>query len=181
MKRRDLIKRLGISAVGIATVPLWLEAWSAEELPKVDFEINEYQKKILSDLVEVIIPATDTPGAKELKVDQFLWTIVADCYEEETGRNLLKGIDELESITQQKLNASFIDIERKERIELLQQMAISSEASDKEFNFFPFVKGLTIKGYMSSKYVMENVQNYQLVPSRWDGSFPVDQSIYTNA
>ena len=38
------------------------------------------QADLLAILVETIIPATDTPGAKALKVDQFVQKIVAECY-----------------------------------------------------------------------------------------------------
>lgn len=180
MKRRTLIKTLGISAIGLATIPLWMDSWKAEELPLVGMKLNEENSLLLAELVDAIIPATDTPGAKELQVDRFISVMVADCYDEKVQKKFLMSFQEMELISQEYYNKPFGKTSEAERKELLCALEIAEIAPDKKINFISFIKGLTIAGYMSSAYVMENHTDYEMVPSRFHGSFPVSRSIYSN-
>lgn len=181
MKRRTLIKTLGISAIGLATVPLWIDSWKTEDLPVDEGFLSADQKLQLAELVNTIIPKTDTPGARELEVDKFISIMVADCYEKEVQEEFLAGFQEIELISEEMYGNSFMKISDSERNDLLCTLEATQPAPGSLINFVAFVKGLTIAGYMSSAYVMENHLGYELVPSRFDGSFPVSQSIYTNA
>lgn len=180
MKRRTLIKTLGISAIGLATVPLWMDSWKADELPENDGFLTGEQRLQLQEIVNVMIPKTDTPGAKELGVNKFISTMVADCYEKQVQDEFLAGFQEVEMTSEKMYGNSFMEISGSERTAILCTLEATETAAGKMINFSPFVKGLTIAGFMSSQYVMENHLDYELVPSRFHGSFPVSQSIYTN-
>jgi len=45
MKRRILLKTLGITTLGLATVPLCMEAWKPEDLPETGLKIDEDQNE----------------------------------------------------------------------------------------------------------------------------------------
>ncbi|MDT0645607.1 gluconate 2-dehydrogenase subunit 3 family protein [Zunongwangia sp. F260] len=181
MKRRDLIKTLGISAVGLATVPFWIDSWTAEELPEANGDVNDDQKLMLAGMVDTIIPATDTPGAKELEVDRFVLVMVNDCFEKEVQKEFAAGFNSVDEASKDQYGKSFVELSGAERHEILNKMLATEKSSDKKINFVPFVKDLTIAGYTTSKYVLENILDYEQVPSRWDGSFPVNQEKYHNA
>ena len=100
MKRRTLIKTLGISAVGLATVPFWIDSWTAEDLPEDDGFLTGNQQLQLAELVNIIIPKTDTPGAKELGVEKFISVMVRDCYNEEVKAEFLSGFGELNAFSE---------------------------------------------------------------------------------
>lgn len=179
MKRRTLIKTLGISAIGLATVPLWIDSWTTEDLPEDDGFLTGEQRLQLQEIVNAMIPETDTPGAKELGVEKFISIMVKDCYEAEVKADFLAGFEELNSFSNELYGDPFMKITEAERNDVLCTLE-ASETPEKKINFVAFVKGLTIAGYMSSQYVMENHTDYELVPSRFHGSFPVTESIYTN-
>ncbi|UJH90145.1 gluconate 2-dehydrogenase subunit 3 family protein [Antarcticibacterium sp. 1MA-6-2] len=178
MNRRNLLKILGISAVGVATVPLWLDAWTTDDLPEDSLELNEDKKLLLSEIVDTLIPPGEIPGAKDLEVDKFVRVIVANCLEEDIQREFLAGFDELESVAKEMYDKSFKEIPNKERLIILEKMA-ANKNEGKEINFVEFVKELTITGYMNSQYVMENLRDYEFIPGRFDGSFPVEKTIYS--
>lgn len=180
MNRRNLIKTLGISAVGLATVPFWIDSWTAEDLPEDDGFLTGNQQLQLAELVNIIIPKTDTPGAKELGVEKFISVMVRDCYNEEVKAEFLSGFGELNAFSEDFYGNSLIKITEAERNDMLCTLESYETPPEKKINFVAFVKGLTIAGFMSSQYVMENHLNYELVPARFHGSFPVTQSIYTN-
>lgn len=180
MKRRTLIKTLGISAIGLATVPLWIDSWTTEDLPEDDGFLTGEQRLQLQEIVNAMIPETDTPGAKELGVEKFISIMVKDCYEEEVKAGFLAGLEELNSFSNELYGDDFMEITDAERNDVLCTMEAAGVSPGKKINFVAFVKGLTIAGYMSSQYVMENHTDYELVPSRFHGSFPITQSMYTN-
>lgn len=180
MKRRTLIKTLGISAIGLATVPLWIDSWTSEDLPEDDGFLSGEQRLQLQAIVDAMIPETDTQGAKELEVEKFISIMVRDCYEEEVKAEFLAGFAELNTFSDELYSDSFMKISEAERNDVLCTLEASEIQPKNKINFVAFVKGLTIAGYMSSRYVMENHMDYELVPARFNGSFPVSQSIYTN-
>lgn len=57
---------------------------------------SEAQAALVPELVDAIIPATDTPGAKEAMVHVFADLYVKDCYSKEQREIFLKGLDELQ-------------------------------------------------------------------------------------
>lgn len=180
MKRRTLIKTLGISAIGLATVPLWIDSWNADDLPEGDGFLTGEQRLQLQEIVNAIIPKTDTPGAKELEVDKFISTMVADCYEKQVQEEFLAGFQEIDITSEKMYGNSFSKISDPERNDILCTLEATEAGPGKMINFIPFVKGLTITGFMTSQYVMENHLVYELVPARFNGSFPVSQSVYIN-
>lgn len=180
MNRRNLLKVLGLSAVGVATVPLWMEGWTTDDLPQDSLELSEDRKHTLSEIVGTIIPSGDVPGAKDLEVDKFLWVMVSECFEEDVQKQFVSGLNDLESVVESKYIKSFTELSQKERIESLETIA-ATKTEEGNINFVQFVKELTISGYMNSQYVMENLKKYEFVPGRFNGSFPVEKSVYRNA
>ena len=134
MNRRNLLKVIGISAVGVATVPLWLNAWSTEDLPQDSLELNEEQKLMLSEIVDTIIPAGEIPGAKDLEVDKFIQVMVAACFEEDVQKQFLAGFNDLKSLAKDKFDQPFTKLSDKERITLLETMSAFDD-QEKKFNF----------------------------------------------
>lgn len=181
MNRRNLLKILGVSAVGVATVPLWMDAWNSDDLPSDTSEIKKDQELVLIEIVDTYIPADEIPGAKELEVDRFVLAMVTGCLEEDIQREFYQGFQELEKVTQEKYDSSFPALTNEQRIDCLTTLEAAEKDPDKKMNFVTFVKELTITGYMNSQYILENHMNYELVPARFHGSFPVEKSIYSNA
>lgn len=180
MKRRDLIKILGVSTVGLISVPFWIDGWNKESLPPNELGMEEDQQLLLRDIVDSIIPKTDVPGAKELHVDKFMVVMVADCYEKQVRDEFLSGFAELQKFSKEKYKKKFGDLSEGEKMELFKIMSEKPLPENKKINFIAFVKNLTITGYMTSEYVETNHLHYEMVPGRFLGSFPITQSKFYN-
>lgn len=180
MNRRNLLKVLGLSAVGVATVPLWMEGWTTDDLPKNNLELSEGRKHTLSEIVGTIIPSGEVPGAKDLEVNKFVWAMVSGCFEEDIQKQFLDGLDQLQAVAENNYEKPFTELPNKEQIKVLETIA-AAETEEGKINFANFMKDLTISGYMNSQYVMENLKKYEFVPGRFHGSFPLENSIYSNA
>ena len=172
MERRVALKGMAAAMGAMAVLPAWASGWSKETLTKRALLPAE-QSKILAGMVESIIPKTDTPGAGELGVGNFVQKMVKDCYDKKAQDNLAKGVDSLESQSMKTFGKSFTDAGKDQKVQLLQEMEKSSDPDQKAF--FGLVKNLTIQGYMSSEYVMTNLTHYEMIPARYHGCVPIKQ------
>ena len=107
MNRRDALRTLGTAAVGAGTASHWVEslialareqahagaaqaaAAATDWTPKI---LTAPQNETVIVLTELIIPATDTPGAKATLVNRFIDGVLADA-DRRGSRGLRQGID----------------------------------------------------------------------------------------
>lgn len=98
-----------------ATVP----AWRAGSL-------SAEQSELVATIAEHIIPATDTPGAREAGVHRFVDVILSDYYKEDERKRFLDGLAALESRAQRELGAPFLKATPKQQLDLLTAMDAES-------------------------------------------------------
>lgn len=152
------------------TLPAWATGWSAESIGQIA-TLPVTDENLLAEIVETFIPETDTPGAKSLKVHQFIMRMVNDCYGEAAQDSLKQGLAATEQLTKQTFQKSFTECDARQRTEILLKMKDSSDPAAKKFA--EMVKSLTIRGYMNSQYVMMNILKYNMAPGFYNGCVPV--------
>ena len=164
---------MAVAAGGLMSLPAWANGWTTETVRSSGQIFSPSQSDLLAEMVEAIIPATDTPGAKALKVHQFIQKMVADCYDKPTQESVRSGLDAMDGLAQKSFGKSFAEGDGKQRTALLTQLDQSTDQAQKKF--YSLVKGLTIRGYMTSEYVMTNLTHYQFIPGHYHGCVPVPQ------
>ena len=95
MNRRHLM-HLVVAALGTAALPgsATLRAIAGEQ-PHAQASrpgVDAAQRHLVDLLAEMIIPATDTPGAREADVPAFIETMVADWYTDTERTIFLQGL-----------------------------------------------------------------------------------------
>lgn len=166
MHRRELLKTLtGIFGMAV-TVPSWASGWTSTGIPGPALLTNE-QKRLLSDLVDTIIPRTDTPGAADLGVQHFVELMVQDCFEKPVQEQLGAGLARLDKEAQNRFGRGFSGLNSEQKSGLVKSLA--GKKDSEESAFLDSVKNLTVQGYTSSEYFMTNVTKYELVPARYHG------------
>jgi len=166
MQRRQALKTFVTALGGIAVLPSWASGWRPEDIPRSGL-LSADQQVQLADLAEAIIPETDTPGARTLKVHTFVERMVNDCYETAVKESLRDGLAGLEKQAQSKYGSAFAALDRTQKTQLM--TSLEKNGTEAEKQFLRLVKGLTIQGYMNSEYVMTNLTHYELVPGRYHG------------
>ncbi|ODS78018.1 MAG: hypothetical protein ABS46_17525 [Cytophagaceae bacterium SCN 52-12] len=165
MHRRELLKTLtGIFGMAI-TMPSWAEGWTSAAISKPTL-LSKEQKKLLGDVVDTIIPRTDTPGASDLGVQDFVELMVQDCFEKPVQEQLGTGLARLDKEAKNKFGQGFSALKAAQKLDLVKSLA---GKKDSEADFLNSVKNLTIQGYTSSEYFMTNVTKYELIPARYHG------------
>lgn len=170
MERRIALKQIALATGGLLALPAWANAWTQASVRSGHLLLEPTQAQTLTELVDTLIPASDTLGAKALGVPDFVQKMVADCYETPVQQSVKTGLDTVESIANQQFKQPFTALDATQRMEVLKQMETSPEASRKDF--YALVKNLTIQGYTTSEYVMTKFLHYNPVPGHFYGCVP---------
>jgi len=109
---------------------------------------DDHQARTVEALAEQIIPATDTPGAKEAGVAEYIDLILNDGPPEPRNR-FLEGLGRLDGLAIRKYRSPFVRCAAGEQVELLRQI--------QETEFFRQLKKLTIEGYYTSEAGIEEL------------------------
>ena len=171
MERRQAIKAVMMSAAGLITLPAWANSWNPQTVLLPFRFLNTMQESLLEEVVSLIIPEGEKPGAKSLGVHSFVQKMVADCYEPKDQEAFKTGLDNIEKTAQLIHNQSFTALNTAQKEEILRGVSLSTNAQQKEF--FASIKNLTIQGYTSSEYVMVNHYNYEMAPGHFYGCITV--------
>ena len=170
MQRRAALKTFALSIGNTLVLPSWANAWSKETLHQPSTILSSSQESLLAEIVETIIPKTDTPGAKELNVDKFVALMVADCYDAKAQDTFAKGLKAVDEIAKKDYGKAFVEAEPVQRLAILNKM--DKSGSDTEKGFIRLVKNITIQGYLNSEYVMTNLRVFEFIPGRYHGCVP---------
>src|SRR3954453_4432559 len=171
--RRDAIKHCLMIAVAGALVPSCKQEKSKPSIAYRHLSIDGNDEKLITEVSETIIPATDTPGAKDTYTHLFVLKMLDDCYTKDEQQKFLKGMKEFEKISQKKFDKSFVNCNLLQREELVRNNINSKDVGQDVSTFFNIMKKLTVQGYMTSKYYLTDVQVYKLVPGKFHGCVPV--------
>jgi len=166
LTRRDALKRIGYftgSALSASLVSGVLAGCRAKP-PEPDFvpeTLNAHQYKLVTTLADIIIPATDTPGASGAGVPAFIDKMLTSWYLEEDKDTILTGLGILENETLVQFEVPFVDASPKQQHALVEQMAQqafpNSDANDDDAlppelpKLFREFKQLTVVGYYTSE------------------------------
>lgn len=172
MKRRMVIKNIVLYTTGATIFPSFLTG-SERVSDAGELVIASYPEKVMAEVVDTIIPKTDTPGAKDLLVHAFVLRMINDCYDENAQNRFMKGLSQLDEICNARFNKLFINCTASQREQLLTDIANKKGYQGDVLYFFPLMKNLTLQGYLNSQYVMTNLVKYELIPARFNGYFPV--------
>lgn len=179
MKRRDAIKSLLIVTGGVIVIPSCLQERTESSIPLKHLKIDSNQEKLLAELAETIIPATNTPGAKDTYAHVFTLKMIDDCHDKADQETFIRGLKEIDSMTKDRFNTSFLKstpAQREQVVAELEKIAATADNKNDLAAFYNMTKSLVIQGYMGSKYVLGQVQKLELVPGRYNGAAPVKQT-----
>ncbi|MFC0184447.1 Gluconate 2-dehydrogenase subunit 3 [Pseudarcicella hirudinis] len=171
MERRSALKNMAMAAGGLINLPSWANSWDKTTVQNHQLKVSASQEAILAEIVETIIPTTDTPGAKTLGIHQFAMKMVADCYDKIAQDNFRKGINTVEELSKTSFGKSLTECDATQKNKIIQDISESKDADTQ--SFYKLIKGLTIQGYLKSEYVLSNLLIYELVPARFHGCVPV--------
>ena len=157
--RRDALKKLA----AVASAPLWVEALvsaaerhapahhaaiAASEGPWTPRVLSADQNRAVVALAEIIIPKTDTPGATDAKVNEFIDLTLHDAPPAER-QQFLDGLAWLDAHCRETHGTSFAEATADTRLAIVTALAAPTPPAGAETGaaLFAAAKGLTVTGY----------------------------------
>lgn len=184
MNRRTTLKSiLALSAAGISS-------FSAYKWISLNKEVNvnellSYQS-LIAELAETIIPATDTPGAKEAGVSGYIINVLTNCTGKREQNKFVSGLHDLEAYTIDSFDKSFMKCNAVERNIVLKHfeekgiysLQILNKINNKFLGqtFFSKLKSLTVEGYCLSELGATKGLAYDYVPQTFEACIPLENN-----
>ncbi|GAA3634750.1 gluconate 2-dehydrogenase subunit 3 family protein [Flavivirga jejuensis] len=197
MNRRSALKNLTLSlgyTVAAPTIFNMLASCSAEKKTWTPLFLSPEEKHMVTHLADIILPSSDTPGALDVNIPQFLDLMYHDLEKKENQELFRKGA----AVFAKKFNgpildgkkedfekslSSYFNISKEETKNILKKqrfpLARIDEANLEKYTLYKFllsIKYYTLFGYFTSEEVGERVLAYDPVPGRYDGCISVDEA-----
>lgn len=184
LKRRDVLQlagMLGVSLIVPGCTPI-----------KADFSLSQSEVDFMSEIADVIIPATDTPGARQANVGEFARMMVADWFDEPDRKRFVTGLGICQADLKSRFGREFADLSSAKKVEAV--AAILNPAEKQLANapkvavrnapanptgptappmiakppFIIVMKRLTVLGYYTSEIGASQELELNIVPGRYD-------------
>jgi hypothetical protein len=172
MNRRSYLKQMMAATGGLVALPSWAGGWTVGMLPDPGSFFSPDEFTLLSSVADTIIPPGNAIGALSVGVDVFLQKLFQDCYEEDVQDNIKQQLKGLNEAARSAFESTFPECDQLRRQELLLSLSVSNDKAMKDF--FELVKSETIRGFRTSKEVLLNYLNYQVVPGHYHGCVDVN-------
>ncbi len=177
ISRREAIRRASLF-LGAALSPSLLAA--AAQLPATvakdrrPHRLGERTFDLAAAVAERIIPRTDTPGAQDVGVPEFIDLVYGDFMTPAEQAMLTGGLEKLETASRAGHGAGFVQLPPEQQDTMLRDFAAASPADGA--SFFLQIRELTVLGYFTSEMVQKNVLHYDPVPGRYDADLPISET-----
>jgi hypothetical protein len=191
MQRRDALKFLAAGAIAPSLAPE-LFTFFQEAHPASGYALrtlNPHQNATVVLMSEMIIPETDTPGAKGAGVNEFIDVILTEWATEEDRNNFLSGLAGVDKQSNGLYGKDFVDASAVQQLTLMRAMdeavamgaprsarhgnTVPERDTQLKGNFFTVFKGITLHGYYTSEVGFSRELGLQIIPGAQHGCVPL--------
>jgi len=175
MNRRDALTRVSLLLGGSILGAEAFLSGCKQKLGGGGTNFTNDDIAFLDEVADTILPATDSPGAKEAKVGLFMTVIVKDCYTQADQKIFLDGMQQLNDASKKKNGKSYMESTPEQRHDLLvdldkeQKAYMAQKKPTDPSHYFRMMKELTLWGYFTSEPGANKALRYIAVPGRYQG------------
>jgi hypothetical protein len=147
--------------------------------------LSASQRDLVSGVVDVMIPRTDTPGAIDVGVTGFIDLMLKDVYTQVDRDRYLAGLADFDAAASSAHGQTFLALEPPQRIALVREFHDAAMAeehrarsahADLQRPFILMTKELTLLGFFTSQAGATQVLQYEAVPGSYHGCLPLEQA-----
>ncbi len=193
MNRREALRMLTAGAVLPALTPELLALYRQAH-PASSYSLrtlNPHQNDTVVAMIDQIIPATDTPGAKAARVNEFIDVILTEWANDSERQNFLDGLAAVDQQSNELFGKDFAAASSPQQLALLRAMdnaaAIArSHLKDRpplwepggrdnqlQDDVFTVFKNLTLHGYYTSEIGFTQELKLEIIPGAQHGCHPL--------
>jgi hypothetical protein len=168
INRRRALTRLAAGAVGVVSMPGWVESLCAQARAEAHAHaaqaaagapawspsvLTPHQNDAIIALTELIIPATDTPGAKAALVNRFVDHVLSMADAKERSE-FIRGLTWLDDRCRARMGKDVAGATTAELTTVLTPLAAEDKAAAEDapgIAFFRAIKSMTITGFYTTE------------------------------
>ena len=185
MNRREILRLLATgSLLQFAPAPLLAALREARGLMQNQNSprtLNAHQYATVRTMAEMIIPRTDTPGAADVGVPDFIDQMLTEWYDEAERTQFLSGLADVDSRSHAKFGKHFVDCVSSQQSEILlhlgKDMAKTTKTGQRflgrrsatSADFYVMFRDLTLTGYYTSEAGATQELHFEMIPDHYDG------------
>jgi hypothetical protein len=194
MHRREALRILTTGSLLPALTPE-LFAFYRQAQPASGYALrtlNAHSNDTVVAMIDQIIPATDTPGAKAARVNEFIDVILTEWANDEERRNFLNGLADVDKQSNTLFSKDFAAASPEQQLTLLRSLDETAEVvrsksasedrppfwepegrnNQLQDDFFTVFKNLTLHGYYTSEIGFSEELKLQIIPGAQHGCVP---------
>jgi len=194
MHRRELFRLLGVGAV-LPTIPPDLFAMLRTAQPGQGYalrSLDAHQNATVVAMIDLLIPETETPGAKGARVNEFIDLILTDWATPEEKNHFLDGLADIDKQSNDLYGKKFVDSSAAQQETLLRSIddvamanrhrpvrhgnTVPEPDAQMKGPFWVVFKNITLHGYYTSQVAFEKELKLTIMPGSQHGCAPVDAS-----
>ena len=195
MERREALRLMGAASVfSVLSSDLFaatLRAQLAADKGSALRTLSRAQNEIVVAMSDMMIPATDTPGAKAAKVNEFIDLILTEWATEEERKIFLEGLGEADRKTNALFGHGFAAASAQEQAAIVQVFdeELAASRNGKLYKqvrsweqtlvlpFFAQMRRLTLVGYYTSQIGQEQELKVEIIPGALHGCVPAEPEV----
>lgn len=166
--RRQAIRALASGAVAAVASASWVESLTALARQQAHTHaavaviaaqnwaprtLTTHQNDLVVALTELIIPQTDTPGAKAASVNRFIDQVLTDA-QPAVRESFVRGLTWIDTRSRALSGGDFLGASPEQQTTLLTRLSAEGNPNKEEAigrDFFQAIKSMTINGYCTSE------------------------------
>jgi hypothetical protein len=154
--------------------------------------LSPHQNDTVVAMIDQILPATDTPGAKAARVNEFMDVILTEWANDEERRSFLSGLDDVDKQSSTLFGKGFSSASPAQQLVLLRSMDEAADVArsqrkeehtplwepggrdtQMQGDFFTIFKNMTLHGYYTSEIGFAQELKLQIIPGAQHGCMPL--------
>jgi len=179
MDRREALKRTALMVGGIVSAPTIIGILNGcTAKPTIDWKpafFSNEQGILVETLADIIIPKTDTPGAKDVGVPGFIDSMLKDVFTKEDQETFMNGLKAFDVAAENEYGDPFIKLSPKQQSEYVTKTH-SAAIKEEGRPFILWMKELTVAGFFTSQAGATQVLQYEAVPGAYHGCLPIKEA-----
>ena len=206
MDRRKALRTIGCGTTAITITPAvvgMLQSCQSQSSIYTPIHFSKDQFYVLSQLMDLIIPETDIPGAKQLKLPEFLDGFIGVIFNAKAKENIAKDLDHFIAVaiddtgkaSESQLNTKDLDAQlakylkadkkqqqawQKEKSShqkaLKENSVLSAPATAMAYSFVFQLRSMTINAFKTNEYIGEKVLAYLPIPGQYNGCVDLNET-----
>ncbi|MEO6002257.1 MAG: gluconate 2-dehydrogenase subunit 3 family protein [Opitutus sp.] len=179
LTRREAIKRAAL-VLGFALTPSLLRGALAAPVDATkakaasQIHLSAAHRAIIAAAAERILPRTDTPGAIDVGVPDFIEVMYGGYMTKDEQERLVAGASRLEKLSTTAHQKGFAALSAEQQDAVLHTLASATEKLD--LAYFTQLRELTVLGFFTSKTGGTTVLHFDPIPGRYDPCIPLSET-----